>query len=212
MIQFVGTRLAAKEQVRRFANLAPGSIGLQAIIPQTHHWYATRSDNGWLFGPSKFVGYVIESAEDYLAHAGGSGLRHGGETQNYLKGKRWAVQAEGALRAEVEHALDLFVSALGRKRRGGEGDTIWVFSDDLEHTSARAEDWRERIIINSAICHGRPSIAGTRIRVSDILDMLAHGADRETILADYPSLSSKDIDAALSYAAESMGHRVILAA
>ena len=51
-----------------------------------------------------------------------------------------------------------------------------------------------------------------RIRVSDVLDMLASGADRKTILADFPYLEKADIDAALTYAARSVDHRVISAA
>ena len=41
-----------------------------------------------------------------------------------------------------------------------------------------------------------------RIRVSDILDMLAAGATRQEILADYPYLEDEDIGAALAYGAE----------
>jgi len=43
-----------------------------------------------------------------------------------------------------------------------------------------------RITINPGVCGGRPCIRGLRIRVKDILDMLAGGATREEILADYP--------------------------
>ncbi len=48
-----------------------------------------------------------------------------------------------------------------------------------------------------------------RIRVSDILDMLAAGANRETILADYPYLENADISAALEYAARQTDHPVM---
>jgi uncharacterized protein (DUF433 family) len=51
------------------------------------------------------------------------------------------------------------------------------------------------------VCGGRPAIRGLRIRVKDILDMLASGASREAILADYPYLEADDIVAALQFAA-----------
>jgi uncharacterized protein (DUF433 family) len=51
-----------------------------------------------------------------------------------------------------------------------------------------------------------------RIRVSDILDMLAAGVSRQEILADYPYLEDDDISAALDYAARSADHRIVSAA
>lgn len=63
-------------------------------------------------------------------------------------------------------------------------------------------NWRDRISVNSAICHGKACIRGTRILVSAIIDNLAAGATRDEILGSYPSLNQADIDAALAYAAE----------
>lgn len=64
------------------------------------------------------------------------------------------------------------------------------------------KNWRERISINPAICHGRACIRGTRITVSAIVDNVAAGVAREEILRSYPTLQEADIDAALGYAAE----------
>ncbi len=58
-----------------------------------------------------------------------------------------------------------------------------------------------RITFNPAQCGGRPCIRGMRIRVSDILEMLAEGVSVETILADFPDLEREDIAAALRFAA-----------
>ena len=69
-----------------------------------------------------------------------------------------------------------------------------------------------RIHIDPAICGGRPHIRGTRVRVSDILDLLASGAFPADILADYPYLSEADLKAALAYGAAVTSHRVIPAA
>ncbi len=70
----------------------------------------------------------------------------------------------------------------------------------------------ERITIDPEVCGGRPCIRGLRIRVRDILDMLAGGATRPEILDDYPYLEDEDISAALEYAARATDHPVIVAA
>jgi uncharacterized protein (DUF433 family) len=60
-----------------------------------------------------------------------------------------------------------------------------------------------RITVDSEQCGGRPCIRSLRIRVKDVLDLLAAGAAREEILTDYPLLEVGDITAALEYAARS---------
>lgn len=63
-------------------------------------------------------------------------------------------------------------------------------------------NWKERISVDPAVCHGKACIAGTRVMVSVILDNIAAGVDASVILASYPSLNAEDINAALAYAAE----------
>ena len=58
-------------------------------------------------------------------------------------------------------------------------------------------------------CGGRPCLRGLRVRVKDVLDLLAAGASREEILADYPLLETGDITAALEYAARQNDHPVL---
>lgn len=58
-----------------------------------------------------------------------------------------------------------------------------------------------RIAVDPEICGGRPTIAGTRMRVADILAMLAEGVSEEVILADFPYVKVEDIRASLAYAA-----------
>lgn len=72
-------------------------------------------------------------------------------------------------------------------------------------------DETHRITIKKGLCGGRPTIRGMRIRVQDVLDLLAAGASREEILEDYPKLEDADITAALQYAARSLDHAVIAA-
>src|SRR5439155_27073287 len=58
-----------------------------------------------------------------------------------------------------------------------------------------------RITVDPNQCGGRPCLRCLRIRVKDVLDLLAAGASREEILEDYPLLEAGDITAALEYAA-----------
>jgi uncharacterized protein (DUF433 family) len=67
----------------------------------------------------------------------------------------------------------------------------------------------DRITSNPEMFGGRPCIRGQRIRVTDILDMLAAGADRSAILRDYPYPEDEDIAAALEYAAKHLDHPII---
>ena len=68
-----------------------------------------------------------------------------------------------------------------------------------------------RITFNPEQCSGRPCIRGMRIRVSDVLNLLAVGASREEIIVDYPYLEADDITAVVRYAARQSDHLVQLA-
>ncbi len=69
----------------------------------------------------------------------------------------------------------------------------------------------DRITMIPGLCGGRPTIRGMRIRVIDILDLLAAGADRAELLEDYPYLEDEDITAAWAYSSAQMSHRVLAA-
>jgi uncharacterized protein (DUF433 family) len=69
-----------------------------------------------------------------------------------------------------------------------------------------------RITITPGQAGGRPCIRGLRVRVKDILDLLAAGSSREEILAEYPYLEAEDITAALEFAARQSDHPVLLSA
>jgi len=58
-----------------------------------------------------------------------------------------------------------------------------------------------RITVDPDQCGGRACIRGMRIRVKDILELLASGSSRADILDDYAYLEDGDITAALEYAA-----------
>lgn len=69
----------------------------------------------------------------------------------------------------------------------------------------------DRITVNPDQCGGRPCIRGMRVRVIDILELLAAGETPEQILADYPYLEREDITAALQYAARRLDHPTLAA-
>jgi len=66
-----------------------------------------------------------------------------------------------------------------------------------------------RVTINPEQCGGRPCLRGLRVRVKDILDLLAAGLSHEEILSDFPYLEPEDIIAALEFAARQSDHPVL---
>ena len=69
----------------------------------------------------------------------------------------------------------------------------------------------DRITINPNQCGGRPCIRGMRIRVTDILELLAAGQTRTDILEAYPYLEAEDIAACLQYAVRRLDHPTLAA-
>lgn len=67
----------------------------------------------------------------------------------------------------------------------------------------------ERITVNPEQCGGRPCIRGMRIRVVDVLDLLAAGLSAEQVLEEMPDLELDDIKAALQYATLRLDHPVL---
>ncbi len=70
---------------------------------------------------------------------------------------------------------------------------------------------QQRITTNARQCGGRPCIRGMRIRVTDVLELLAAGLGFDQILDEMPDLEREDIVAAIAYAAEGIDHPVIAA-
>jgi uncharacterized protein (DUF433 family) len=68
-----------------------------------------------------------------------------------------------------------------------------------------------RITINPEQCGGRPCIRGMRIRVIDLLDLLAAGLNPQQVLEELPDLEPDDVKAALAYAAKRLDHPVLVA-
>ena len=69
-----------------------------------------------------------------------------------------------------------------------------------------------RITMNPEVCGGRPCVRGMRIRVKDVLDLLAAKVPETEILEDFPYLEAEDIQACIEFAAAQADHPVLLSA
>lgn len=78
-------------------------------------------------------------------------------------------------------------------------------------TSATPNRSSSRITLDPEQCGGRPCIRGMRIRVSDVLELLAAGLSPEQVLEELPDLEPEDIAAALRFAARRLDHPVLAA-
>ena len=67
----------------------------------------------------------------------------------------------------------------------------------------------DRITVEAGKCGGRPCVRGMRIRVVDVLDLLANGLNFEEVLQELPDLELEDIKACLAYARNRIDHLVI---
>lgn len=211
--RIVADQQEAINNIERFQKEVEGCAPLQDRIGHFHAWYAVRSSSkGWIFAPSKFVGYFGNSARDYLASAANGA--DGRVTEKALRKWFVAVEKGSPFEKELGEALEAFLGRFGKQ--GRKGARINLLAAELNQHPAigvRVDAAHlDRVSSNPQICGGRPCIKGTRVRISDILDMLAGGAAPDEIVEDFPYLSSEDIVAALTYAARASDHRVIRAA
>ncbi len=68
-----------------------------------------------------------------------------------------------------------------------------------------------RITVDVAQCGGRPCIRGMRIRVVDVLDLLASGLTQQEVLGELPDLEAEDIAACLRFASSRLDHPILAA-
>ena len=185
---------------------------IHAMIAYVRHWYAIPlPDKGWVFGPSKFIGYVGMDSKKYakaFEDLSGGETEKGNLTKWFIELRPTDTLAQ-VLMQELRRQMAQYgktVNALAR---------IHVLKGAMQHSAeARqppgSEGWR--ITSDPRILAGKPCIRGMRIRVADILEMLAHGATRKEILEDYPYVEDGDITAALEFAMDAVDHRLVKAA
>ena len=68
----------------------------------------------------------------------------------------------------------------------------------------------DRITVDQGQCGGRQCIRGMRIRVTDILDLLANGLTTAQVLEELPDLELEDIHACLRFASQRLNHPVVI--
>lgn len=83
----------------------------------------------------------------------------------------------------------------------GEGIQI-VFINRIVIINKMRTEINKYIVADSEICHGKPTFRGTRILVSDIVELVAAGWSDEKIIVQYPSLNKEMIRGGLEYAAK----------
>ena len=209
----------AIENIRRYqTELRPEVRKSRELIRRmtaVRGWYAIEADDGtWLFAPSKFIGYVGLTAETYVkmnarGYEPAADRLDGRNTEPVLQ--QW-FETPAHRADELENALRRFLVD-GHGRSGPNAlARICVLKEAYAGAVKPRPGEAGRISIDQAICGGRPHIRGTRLRVSDILSMLAEGASQQQILADYPYLSAEDLKAALAFGAAASEHRIVLAA
>ena len=76
---------------------------------------------------------------------------------------------------------------------------------------SRDQELLSRITVNPGQCVGKPCIRGQRLRVQDVLEMMAGGMSEAQLLTDYPYLVADDIRACLIYAARRVSHPEVAA-
>lgn len=77
--------------------------------------------------------------------------------------------------------------------------------------SQSEREFLQRITTEPGKCGGKPCIRGMRIRVADVLELLANNVSPQQILQDYPDLEPEDIQASLRFAAERTNHARLVA-
>ena len=212
MRKLVSSAGEATSNIRRFAAEIGESAEMQSRLGQVHDWYALGlADGSWTFGPSKFVGYRENTIKKYLESY--RTKANGGETEQVLRPLSIEVASGSRLERELTIALEEFLHRWGRKpRRGYRIRLISENEPDIGIVPKHNLDERllARISSDPEICGGRPCIKGTRMRVVDIVEAIAHGATREQLLRDFDYLTAEDIAAALLYSARASDHRVVL--
>ena len=116
---------------------------------------------------------------------------------------------------KIKHSAEFVVDCVLRAEEGTE-EIMYVhffhyFEKNESIDGTAMNEWSKRITINPEQCGGRPCIRGLRIRVIDILDLLAAGLSYNEIIEELPDIEKDDIVAALKYASRKLDHPVIAA-
>jgi uncharacterized protein (DUF433 family) len=218
-LKLVSESKDAIANIQRFGRELSLYPGLQQLLSRSPAWYAVRVDGAFSLAPSKFVGYRDNNGPNYLASNGPDGAHDGRETERILE--RWFedVPSGSALDRQLSAALTALLHPYGKSPNARARFRILKETPEKIASIQRDRNIADKsnadkgwIVFDPDICAGKPTLRGTRIRVSDIMQLLAGGDTVEQILEDFPSLWREHVEAALSYAADAVDHRVIRAA
>jgi uncharacterized protein (DUF433 family) len=184
----------------------------QARVARVWSWYAFKDiqSHSWKFAPSKFIGYRDAKPSRYLAESGKDGEFDGRVTERVLS--EWFTVPEPGSKLERELIDGLRAFLAGFAKAPGARARVSVLKADVaapSRSSMNVSGLLGRISSDPTICGGRPCIKGTRMRVADIVEAIAHGATQQELLADFDYLTEGDITAALLYAARATEHRIV---
>lgn len=79
----------------------------------------------------------------------------------------------------------------------------------MSKPKSKNQDWKKVITIDPEQCGGRACIRGMRIRVIDVLELLAAGLTPDQIIDELPDLTKEDISACLKYTVARLDHPVV---
>ena len=208
----VAEREQVLDNIRTYQTALKSAEGLQRRFSRHSAWYAIPDGaGGWIFGPSKFVGYADNDAEFYLKNS--KERLDGKETEPVLSTWFKEVDLTSDLGQELQGSFDTFAKAYDKVPNKRWRVSLLTDPKPTAIPSSTGTDrLLERISSNPDVCGGRPCIRGTRMRVSDIVDMIGHGVSPAQIAADFPYIAPDDISASLIYAARAMDHPVVRAA
>ena len=201
------------ENLRQYeAALAEGGT-LRKSAGHAWAWYVRELDGGlFQFAHATFVAYAHMSQASYFANYDDLNVR---DAEAALKSWSREVSETSLEHERLLTALRDFLERFGKAP--SKRSRFRVFVPESRRSAIRPagkslDALNGRIHSDPAICGGRPVIRGTRMRVTDILSMLAEGVERDEILADFPYISADDISAALLFGAQASSHRILQAA
>jgi uncharacterized protein (DUF433 family) len=208
------TVTSAEEVIENIRNYqkAVQDAKFQSRVARVWSWYAFKDgqSHSWKFAPSKFIGYRDAKPGRYLAESGKDGEFDGRATERVLSEWFTAPEPGSKLERELIEALRTFLA--GFAKAPGARARISVLKTDVaapSRSSVNVSGLLNRISSDPTICGGRPCIKGTRMRVTDVVEAIAHGASQQELLADFDYLTEEDIAAALLYAARATEHRIV---
>lgn len=195
-------RINEQKQVVQIVDFASVLRALSAGLKPTIHYGAGRQVARHVDGCSAHVRDAIHANDQSNAGRWHADSPKDGRQHDYAHARRAGRPNRGANRSarKCDQARDVkmypkYLSQKWRSRANGLKCSVMSYID--------------RITIEPGKCGGRPCIRGYRLRVKDVLELLAHGASWDEILEDYSFLEREDIQACLDFAAAQSDHALI---